>query len=135
MPCRRGIGRGWRREPGQAARGPGADGESGQDTRPTRGLGASGPLVQSGTSGAAVIRSMPMIVLKAHVENGRVVLDDPMDLPDGTLLKIVPMDDGDDLDDEARAELHAALDEAEEDILAGRVVTEEEVWATLRPMK
>jgi hypothetical protein len=78
---------------------------------------------------------MPMSVLKAHVENGRVVLDDPMDLPDGTLLKIVPMDDGDDLDDEERAELHAALDEAEEDILAGRVVTEEEVWATLRAIK
>jgi predicted transcriptional regulator len=39
------------------------------------------------------------------------------------------------LDDGERAELHAALDEAEEDAAAGRVVTEAEVWATLRAMK
>lgn len=76
-----------------------------------------------------------MNALRAHVENGRVVLDEPMDLPDGTPLNIVPMNDGDDLDDEERAELHAALGEAEEDIAAGRVVTEDEVWATSRAIK
>jgi predicted transcriptional regulator len=33
---------------------------------------------------------------------------------------------------EERKALHAALDEAEADLEAGRVVSEEEVWATLR---
>src|SRR5262245_61733754 len=37
----------------------------------------------------------------------------------------------DDFDDEERAELHAALDEAEADFAAGRVVTEDEAWARL----
>lgn len=76
-----------------------------------------------------------MNALRAHVENGRVVLDEPMDLPDGTPLNIVPMNDGDDLGDDERAELHAALDEAEEDIAASRVVTEDEVLATVRAIK
>lgn len=50
-----------------------------------------------------------MIALKAHVENGRVVLDEPMDLPDGTVLSIVPVNDADDLDDEERAELNREI--------------------------
>lgn len=68
------------------------------------------------------------------MKNGAVVLDEPLDLPDGTPLTVLP-NDADDLDDEARAELHAALDEAEEDIRAGRVATEDEVWATVRAIK
>jgi hypothetical protein len=76
-----------------------------------------------------------MNAVRAHIENGRVVLDEPMDLPDGTVVHLVPQNDGDDLDDGERAELHAALDEAEEDVAAGRVVTEDEVWTTLRAMK
>jgi uridine phosphorylase len=79
--------------------------------------------------------STSMNALKAHVENGRIVVDDPTDLSDGTELYVAPVNDADDLDDEERAELHAALDEAEEDIVAGRVVTEDEVWATLRAIK
>ena len=52
---------------------------------------------------------MTMNALKAHVENGRVVLDEPMDLPDGTVLSIVPVNDADDLDAEERAELHREI--------------------------
>ena len=76
-----------------------------------------------------------MTAIRAHAENGRVVLDEPLNVPDGTPLNIVPVDDGDDLDDAERAELHAALDEAEDDVAAGRVVTEDEVWARLRAIK
>ena len=52
--------------------------------------------------------------LKAHVHNGRLVLDEPTDLPEGKVVELVPLDDvlahgGDELDDEDRAELHAAL--------------------------
>jgi hypothetical protein len=76
-----------------------------------------------------------MNALKAHVKNGRIVVDEPTDLPEGTELYLVPVEDGDDLDDAERAALHEALDEAEADIDAGRVVTEEEVWARLRAIK
>lgn len=34
-----------------------------------------------------------MNALKAHVENGRIVVDDPTDLPDGTELYVVPVDE------------------------------------------
>jgi hypothetical protein len=72
--------------------------------------------------------------------SGRIVVDEPTSLPEGEIVELVPMAEllargGDDLDDEERAELHAALDEAEADIAAGRVVSEEEVWATLRANK
>ena len=74
-----------------------------------------------------------MQALKARVRNGRLVLDEPTDLPEGTELYLMPIDDeGDDLDEEERAALHQALDEAEADIDAGRAVSEEEMWAKLR---
>jgi hypothetical protein len=74
-----------------------------------------------------------MQALKARVINGRLVLDEPTDLPEGTELHLVPVeDDGDDLDEQERAALHQALDEAEADADAGRTVSEEEMWAKLR---
>jgi predicted DNA-binding antitoxin AbrB/MazE fold protein len=78
-----------------------------------------------------------MLAVKARVEQGRLKLDEPTSLPEGEVVELVPMAEllahgGDDLDDEERKALHAALDEAEADIEAGRVVSEEEVWATLR---
>ena len=47
--------------------------------------------------------------LKAHVRNGRLVLDEPTDLPEGQVVELVPVDDG--FDDAERAKLHQALDE------------------------
>ena len=34
-----------------------------------------------------------MNALKAHVENGRIIVDDPTDLPDGTELYVVAVDE------------------------------------------
>ena len=31
--------------------------------------------------------------LKAHVKNGRLVLDEPTDLPEGKEIELVPLDD------------------------------------------
>jgi hypothetical protein len=73
-----------------------------------------------------------MTALKAHVENGRVVLDEPMDLPDGTVLRVVAVADSDDLDDKERAELHAAIREGLEDVKAGRTHAAADVIAELR---
>ena len=71
--------------------------------------------------------------LKAHVHNGRLVLDEPTTLPEGSELVLVPLgDDWDDLDDEDRARLHEALDASEDDIAAGRVYPAEDLIAELR---
>jgi hypothetical protein len=50
-----------------------------------------------------------MSPLRARVENGRLVLDEPTTLPDGTVVDLVAADEGDDLTDEERRALHEAL--------------------------
>jgi len=100
--------------------------------RPTRGLGASLPPPPSGTRilppGRQVsvdARLHGMQPLKAHVKNGRVVLDEPLELPEDTELEVGSLhvvDTGDDFDDEERERLHRALDAAIESVQAGRTV-------------
>jgi hypothetical protein len=63
--------------------------------------------------------------LKAHVENGQVILDEPTDLPDGTPLNVTVSNDVetiDSMDPQERAEFLSALDEAIADEEAGRMV-------------
>lgn len=67
-----------------------------------------------------------MQALKAHVEGGRLVIDEPTDLPEGAEVDIAVL--GDDLTAEERAELHASLDRALADSEAGRGV---DVWEYL----
>ena len=76
-----------------------------------------------------------MPALKARVENGRLRLDEPTDLPEGTVVPLEIADDWDDLDDEERAALHAAIEQAERELDAGRVVSEDELWARLRAIQ
>jgi metal-responsive CopG/Arc/MetJ family transcriptional regulator len=64
---------------------------------------------------------------KAHVENGRIVLDGHTTLPEGACLEVVVVDGDDDLDEEERARLHAALAEGVAQSLAGQVVPAEEL--------
>jgi hypothetical protein len=52
-----------------------------------------------------------MQALKAQVRHGRLVMDEPTELPEGTEIDLVAVGGGDDLDDEERAALHAAIDE------------------------
>jgi hypothetical protein len=47
--------------------------------------------------------------LRARVEKGRLILDEPTTLPDGTAIDLVGDDEGDNLTDEQRCVLHAAL--------------------------
>jgi hypothetical protein len=53
--------------------------------------------------------------LKAQVHNGRLVLDEPTDLPEGEVIYLRPMeasvDTEDDFDDAEREALHAAIDD------------------------
>src|SRR5713101_1099155 len=62
------------------------------------------------------------MTLKARVKAGRLVVDEPTDLPEGTEIELLPLDPGDWLDEEDRAALHQALKDSDEDIKAGRLV-------------
>ena len=53
---------------------------------------------------------------------GRLVLDEPSDLPEGTEVELLPLDPGDWLEDDDRAALHQALEESDEDVKTGRLV-------------
>ena len=71
------------------------------------------------------------LTLKAKVQGGRLRLDEPIDLPDGAEVELMPIHDGDDLDDEDRARLHESLHLAEREIEAGQVVDAAEVLRRL----
>lgn len=78
-----------------------------------------------------------MRVHKAHVRGGRLVLDEPTDLPEGEDVDLVPLDDvlasgGDCLDAEERQRLEQAIDRGLEAVRAGRTVDAEQVIARLR---
>jgi len=76
---------------------------------------------------------------KIRVENGRIKLDEPTDLPNGTELVVVPVDELEDvvlmqddgLDDEERQELLRSIDEGLADVDAGNVHDFKEVVASL----
>jgi hypothetical protein len=75
--------------------------------------------------------------LKARVRKGRLVLDEPTDLPEGQEVELVPVDEvlargGDYLDDEERAALHRELEASIAEAEAGELVDMDEVLAELR---
>jgi len=70
-----------------------------------------------------------MQALKARVRNGRLVLDEPTNLPEGSEVELMPADD---MDDEERAELNRSLDESMAQVEAGDVVDGREFLASLR---
>ena len=54
-----------------------------------------------------------MLPPKARVHNGRLLLDEPNDLPDGEVVELIPAAEvGAELDDEERERLHASLRES-----------------------
>ncbi len=75
-----------------------------------------------------------MRVLKAHVRDGRVVVDEPTDLPEGSEVRVALVDDNE-MDEAERAKLEEALEESEAEFEAGLGVTEDELWARLRALR
>ncbi|MHC4409298.1 MAG: hypothetical protein ACYS0F_09865 [Planctomycetota bacterium] len=73
-----------------------------------------------------------MTGIRARVQSGRLVIDEPTDLPEGTVLNLVADDEGDNLTDEERAALHASIDRSAEDAKAGRVRPAPDVVSDLR---
>lgn len=75
--------------------------------------------------------------LKARVENGRLTLNEPTDLPEGQIIELIPLDEvisteGDDLDDVERAALHRSIDESIDDEEKGNVEDLSKILAELR---
>lgn len=75
--------------------------------------------------------------LKAKVHNGRLILDEPTDLPEGEVVDLILVDEllasgGDYLDDEERERLHRSIERGLEDVKAGRTVEASKVIEKLR---
>lgn len=72
------------------------------------------------------------MTFKARVRAGRLIVDEPTDLPEGTEVELVPLDPGDWLDETDRAALHTALTNSDEDVKNGRLVDANVVLRDLR---
>jgi hypothetical protein len=81
-----------------------------------------------GWSGATLVD----MTIKARVRAGRLVLDEPTDLPEGAEVELLPLDPGDWLGETERAALHQALRDSDVDVARGRLVDAEEILRELR---
>lgn len=82
----------------------------------------------------------PMQAVKAIVRNGRLVVNEPTDLPEGEVVELVPLDEvlasgGDYLDDAERAALHRELEASVAEADAGKLIDADQVLAELRAMR
>jgi hypothetical protein len=73
-----------------------------------------------------------MSSLRAHVKNGRIVLDEPTTLPESTVLDLVIDDEGDQLDADERKARDEAIARAWKSAEAGKGKTAAEVIKDLR---
>jgi hypothetical protein len=70
--------------------------------------------------------------IKARVVNGRLQVDAPTSLPEGTVLNLVVDDEGDELDVTERAALDSAISRASASTRAGLARSAADVIASLR---
>lgn len=68
---------------------------------------------------------------KARVRNGRLVLDEPTNLPEGAEVSLSIVDDEDGMDDAERARLHRALERSMAQAKAGQLIDADEVIGKL----
>jgi len=81
-----------------------------------------------------------MQALKAKVRNGRLVLDEPTDRPEGAVVELVPLDevlahDDDELDDDERAQVDESIAVSFEQATKGQLIDADEVLAKLRAIR
>lgn len=74
-----------------------------------------------------------MDALRAHVRGGRLLLDEPTDLPEGAEVELVAVG-GDDMDADERARLLATIDESADDSERGEEVDGFELVNRLRAL-
>ena len=73
------------------------------------------------------------MTIKARVHGGRLIVDEPTNLPEGTEVQLLPLDPGDWLDEADRAALHEALAQSEADATSGRLLDASDILKGLRP--
>lgn len=71
------------------------------------------------------------LTIRGHVQGGRLLVDEPVDLPDGSEVVLAVVDEGDDLDDEDRSRLHEAIKAGQAELDRGESVPANEVIASL----
>lgn len=72
------------------------------------------------------------MTIKARVRAGRLLVDEPTDLPEGAEVELLPLDPGDWLDDTDRAALHQALRESDVDVAQNRLADADAILRELR---
>ena len=72
-----------------------------------------------------------MLAIKAHVRSGRIIVDEPTDLPEGAELDLVVVGN-DDLDEVDHQALMDSLDRALDDEDADRIVNVDEFLEEVR---
>lgn len=75
-----------------------------------------------------------MSALKAHVENGRLIVDDPVDLPEGSEHYVYLDDELDWMSVEERAALNQSIERGLAQAKAGESIDADEVLAELERM-
>ena len=70
--------------------------------------------------------------IRAQVKDGRLLLDEPTSLPEGTILELIVDDEGDDLSGQERLALDEAIRRAWASAKAGRVTAAQAIVAELR---
>lgn len=73
-----------------------------------------------------------MSPIRAKVKNGRLILDEPTALPDGTTLDLVLDDEGDDLTPQERKVLDDAIAKAWASAQTGKLLPADQLIAELR---
>lgn len=69
---------------------------------------------------------------RGRVRNGRLLVDEATDLPEGSLVELVLPEDWGNLDEDERVRLLASLDRSAADVKKGRVVPAAQVLRDLR---
>ena len=72
------------------------------------------------------------MTITARVRGGRLIVDEPTTLPEGSEVQLLPLDPGDWLSEADRAALHRALSESHADIEAGKLVEAEDILKRIR---
>jgi predicted transcriptional regulator len=73
-----------------------------------------------------------MTLVRGHVEGGRIVLDEKVDLPEGAQVEVALLDDEDDLSLDERAKIEAAIDVGLAEADRGEGIPVEDVLEYLR---
>ena len=89
-----------------------------QNVRADSSAASYDPFREAFSESATRDRIQGMHTRKVQVKNGRLVLDEPTDLPDGAEVEVLVIDD--EVTAEERTALHASLDRALDDSEAGR---------------